>query len=223
MATNYYAILGVGNDASADAINSAFRLRAQELHPDRSGLDSASFLDLQDAYCVLGDPLRRSSYDCEILRAKSESRVSPGAEPLVPKPGEAQYREVSLSSYEHYTPSFEELFSRWWINFGQLSRPKSERIESLTVEIVLGPSEVLSGGRVSVMIPARAICPGCRGNGAVGGYECWRCEGQGALTSEYPVDLDYPPGVQDGYAVRIPLNRFGIDNFYLTMLFRVAG
>jgi hypothetical protein len=29
--------------------------------------------------------------------------------------------------------------------------------------------------------------------------------------------------VRDGYAVRIPLTRFGIENFYLTVLFRVSG
>jgi hypothetical protein len=56
----------------------------------------------------------------------------------------------------------------------------------------------------------------------VGGYECWRCEGHGALTTEQPVEVAYPPGIPDGYAMRIPLDRFGIENFYLTVLFRVG-
>lgn len=30
-------------------------------------------------------------------------------------------------------------------------------------------------------------------------------------------------GVGDGYAVRIPLTRFGIENFYLNVLLRVSG
>jgi hypothetical protein len=37
------------------------------------------------------------------------------------------------------------------------------------------------------------------------------------------VEVAYPDGVRDGYAVRIPLTRFGIENFYLTVLFRVSG
>jgi hypothetical protein len=31
------------------------------------------------------------------------------------------------------------------------------------------------------------------------------------------------PGVRDGYAVRIPLADYGIENFYLTVLFRVSA
>jgi DnaJ-class molecular chaperone len=71
--------------------------------------------------------------------------------------------------------------------------------------------------------PARATCPACGGSGAAGFYQCWRCEGHGALTTEYPIPIPYPPGTYDGYAVQIPLNRFGIENLYLTVLFRVSG
>ena len=71
-------------------------------------------------------------------------------------------------------------------------------------------------------IPARAACRACGGHGSVGLYECWRCGGHGALTTEFPLDLDYPAGVRDGYAVRIPLTPFGIENLYLTVLFRVS-
>ncbi len=35
------------------------------------------------------------------------------------------------------------------------------------------------------------------------------------------MEVSYPPGIPDGYAVRIPLSRFGIENFYLTVVFRV--
>ncbi len=35
------------------------------------------------------------------------------------------------------------------------------------------------------------------------------------------MEVSYPPGIPDGYAVRIPLSRYGIENFYLTVVFRV--
>lgn len=41
--------------------------------------------------------------------------------------------------------------------------------------------------------------------------------------TEYPVEVAVPPGTQDGDAVRISLARFGIENFYLTLQFRVSG
>jgi DnaJ-class molecular chaperone len=69
----------------------------------------------------------------------------------------------------------------------------------------------------------RAICSACGGHGAIGAYECWRCQGHGALTANQPLDLEYPPGVLDGYALRVPLSAFGIDNFYLTVLMRVSS
>jgi DnaJ-class molecular chaperone len=91
------------------------------------------------------------------------------------------------------------------------------------VEVVVSPEEARFGGTVCIGIPAQARCPTCGGHGAVGPYECWRCEGHGALTTEYPVDVEYPPHVADGYTVRIPLARYGIENFYLMVFFHVSS
>ena len=49
MAKNYYLILGISADASAEDVKAAFRRRALELHPDRSGLESGPFQDAQEA------------------------------------------------------------------------------------------------------------------------------------------------------------------------------
>jgi DnaJ-class molecular chaperone len=76
---------------------------------------------------------------------------------------------------------------------------------------------------VRVNIPARATCPACGGSGAAGSYQCWRCEGRGALTAEYPVAVRYPPGTHDGFSARFSLNHLGIENLYLTVFFRVSG
>lgn len=96
-------------------------------------------------------------------------------------------------------------------------------LESLTVQVLVSPEEALFGGTVRVGIPAQAVCRACGGHGAVGLFECWRCEGHGALTTEYPVDIEYSPLISCDYAVRLPLARFGIENFYLTVLFRVTS
>ena len=232
MTKNYYVILGVTSDASVDEIKAAFRRRALELHPDTSGLESQPFLEIQEAYGVLADPERRRRYDQQSRPEPSAPRPHwkplrtprPKGEPLRPVETASGFREVSLTeSFATYRPSFDELLGRWWRNFDLVSRPKAETLESLTVEVVVSPEEARFGGTVRVGIPAQARCPTCGGRGAVGPYECWRCEGHGALTTEYPVDVEYPPGLRDSYAVRIPLTRFGIENFYLTVLFRLSG
>src|SRR5512135_783069 len=84
MPKNYYLILGVTSDASAEDIKAAFRQRAMELHPDRSGLASRPFQDAQEAYSVLGDPERRRRYDQQHQAGSAPGRRrGPAPEPLV--------------------------------------------------------------------------------------------------------------------------------------------
>lgn len=234
MKKNYYLILGIGTDASLEEIKSAYRRRALELHPDRSGRESEPFVELQEAYAVLSDPQRRRRYDQQAgPSAIHRPPWGPAPEPMTAGPQQAEpfssvepasaFKELSLTdSFTRFHPSFEELFDRLWSNFEPLTRPKAEHLESLQVEVRLTPEEARRGGIVRVMIPARATCSACGGRGGAGSYECWRCEGQGALTVEYPVDIPYPPGIRNDYTVRVPLDRFGIQNFYLTIRFRVG-
>lgn len=151
-------------------------------------------------------------------------RARPQAEPLRAPESAAGFREVPLADiFAQQSPTFHELFDRLWSNFDSVSRPKSKDLASLTVEVVLSPDEARLGGRVQVNIPARATCPACGGSGGAGFYECWRCEGHGVLTTEYPIPIPYPPRVRDGYAMQIPLNQFGIENLDLTVLFHASG
>ena len=98
--------------------------------------------------------------------------------------------------------------------------PKSGRVENLTLEVPLTNEQSLQGGNVSVLVPARATCPSCRGSGGIGFYECLRCAGEGAISGEVPVSIAFPPGISKDHAVMIPLERFGIRNMHLTVLFR---
>ena len=65
MARDYYGILGVRRDASADDIKRAYRKKARELHPDVNPDADAQqqFKDVTAAYEVLSDPKKRQVVD----------------------------------------------------------------------------------------------------------------------------------------------------------------
>ena len=63
---DYYAVLGVDKAADADAIKKAHRRLARQFHPDmnKSNPDAAArFQEVQEAYDVLSDPVKRKSFD----------------------------------------------------------------------------------------------------------------------------------------------------------------
>lgn len=62
---DYYKIMGVDRDASADDIKRAYRKLARKYHPDVSKEADAEdrFKEVQEAYEVLRDPEKREAYD----------------------------------------------------------------------------------------------------------------------------------------------------------------
>ena len=63
---DYYKILGVARNASADEARKAYRKLAMKYHPDRNPGDKAAedrFKDMNEAYQVLSDKEKRARYD----------------------------------------------------------------------------------------------------------------------------------------------------------------
>ncbi|AIY41037.1 Chaperone protein DnaJ [Collimonas arenae] len=62
---DYYAVLGIDSDASTSALKNAYRKKASEFHPDRNTSPSApaQFREVQEAYDLLSDAVKRQDYD----------------------------------------------------------------------------------------------------------------------------------------------------------------
>lgn len=81
MSKDYYNILGVSRTATDAEIKRAFRARARQLHPDVNPSPDATeqFQRVNEAYQVLGDPRRRSTYD--LTGSAGRVRVRPARRP----------------------------------------------------------------------------------------------------------------------------------------------
>lgn len=62
---DFYAILGVSPDATADAVRGAYRRKANLLHPDKNSSPDAParFRDVRSAFETLSNPAKRKAYD----------------------------------------------------------------------------------------------------------------------------------------------------------------
>ncbi|MEM1104072.1 MAG: J domain-containing protein [Pseudomonadota bacterium] len=77
MGSDPYKILGLDRGASADAIRSAYRKLAKELHPDRNPGDAAAedrFKQVSAAFDILGDADKRAKFDRGEIDADGNER-----------------------------------------------------------------------------------------------------------------------------------------------------
>ncbi len=75
--TNFYTKLGLSQSASQEEIRRAYRKVLLKVHPDINSKEGATelFLDIQEAYTVLSNPLTKSAYDAKKVAAYEQSPV----------------------------------------------------------------------------------------------------------------------------------------------------
>ncbi|MBV8551306.1 MAG: DnaJ domain-containing protein [Acidobacteriaceae bacterium] len=214
LAKNYYSVLGISRNESPSRIRFAYHELAKRTHQDSSGrMDTPAFQEINEAYEVLSDSGRRRTHDEQLdgVSRKTEIPVTykPPVEPLAPEP-------ISLLGRRENTyPSFERFFDRYVRNFTGHHVPKAEWPESLTVDVVLSPTDAMTGCWIPVGVPAFRPCGACGGSGQVWLRPCIDCHGSGLEELEHVMRVGVPPFVRAGTVLEAPLDTLGIQNLYL--------
>lgn len=159
MNTDYYAVLGVEVEASADDIKRAFRQLAREHHPDATGGDPDSeqrYKAISEAYAVLSDPRKRQEYDAARMGVGQWS--SPWGSPFA-------------STIEDIFDSF---FGGGATRTQQQTRAR--RGESIEVQLDITLEEAVFGADRTLTFERYEVCERCSGEGTEPGTHPERCE-----------------------------------------------
>ena len=211
---DYYAVLGVGRESSAEDIKKAFRRLARQYHPDlhsgsKKGEMEKKFKELNEAHEVLSDPDKRKKYDryghrWQEAEAYEKAREQQGAG----GGGGFQWRQESAQGEgQDYGDFFENLFGRGGARTRSGGGSPFDGFpvqgEDLETTVRLTLREVLTGVSRRVQLTEPAPCPTCGGTGKQRGKRCPTCGGTGTRTEVRTIDVKIPAGVQDGTRVRV--------------------
>ena len=172
---DYYEVLGVKKDASADQIKSAYRKKAVKYHPDKNKGDKAAeekFKEASEAYHVLSNAERKQSYD-NFGHAAFENAGG----------GRGGFGNFDFSS--HFSDIFEDFFGEGF-GGGRRSRRSNNRGSDLRYDLSISLDEAYTGKKQDIKFSTSEKCDTCKGSGSKPGYDvgsCSMCGGHGQVRS----------------------------------------
>ncbi|MEK3881637.1 molecular chaperone DnaJ [Paenibacillus sp. PL2-23] len=161
---DYYEVLGVGKDASAEDIKKSYRKLARQYHPDvnKEADAETKFKEVKEAYDVLSDDGKRSTYD-------RYGHVDPNQ-----GMGGAGGQDFG---------GFGDIFDMFFGGGGSRRDPNApQRGNDLQYTMTIDFKEAVFGKEAEITIPRTESCDTCHGNGAKPGTKpeaCSTCKGTG--------------------------------------------
>lgn len=174
---DYYDVLGVSKNASADEIKKAFRRKAVELHPDKQGGDEAKFKEINEAYEVLKDQSKRQRYD-QFGHAGVGGAAGGGGNPFG---GGFDGQNINFDFGD-----LGDIFGSFFGGGGGPRNRQPNRGNDVETRIELSFEEAVFGTSVDLKLNLEDTCSHCKGSTAEPGYNlktCSTCKGSGQVVT----------------------------------------
>ncbi|MCB1149134.1 MAG: molecular chaperone DnaJ [Chlamydiia bacterium] len=188
--SDYYELLEVPKDASAEQIKKAYRKKALKFHPDRNPGDPDAekrFKEISEAYEVLSDDSKRQMYD-RYGKAGLEGAGFGGG------PGAGGFESMDealrtfMGAFGGMGGGGESIFDSFFTGGGagpNMGRRHHQRQGvSKRVNLTISFEEAAKGTDKELVITNNVACTTCKGKGAASSSDiktCGRCGGQGQV------------------------------------------
>lgn len=180
---DYYEVLGVDKNASAEDIKKAYRKKAIQYHPDKNPGDKEAeekFKEAAEAYEVLSDPQKRQRYDQYGFAGMGGAGGFNGGQGM---------------NMEDIFSQFGDLFESWGMGggghfssfFGGQRGGGGQRVRrgsDLRVRVHVTLEEIATGVDKKIRVKKLVPCQDCHGTGSADGSQgdvCPTCKGTGRI------------------------------------------
>ena len=226
MAKDFYEVLGLKKDASAEDIKKAYRQLALKFHPDvnKSKEAEENFKEINEAYAVLSDPEKKKQYDAfgpeGFNQRYTEQDIFRGFD------FEKIFRDMGIdfggsqfggsifdnlfgfsSAQQHGADVGNDILAEARISLKDavLGTKKSIRVRHVVKCPACNGSGQVSTTRRSMfgIIQTVSACPTCGGRGTVPEKPCRSCGGTGKKVADNSLEVSIPKGVDNGTRLRL--------------------
>ena len=176
---DYYEVLGVQKNATAEEIKKAYRQKAIQFHPDKNPGDKEAeekFKEAAEAYDTLSDANKRARYD-QFGHAGFENGAGGGGFTMNMEDIFAQFGDVFGG---HFGGAFSSFFGG---RSGNGQARYANRGSDVRIRIKLTLEEIVKGVEKKIKINKQVACTHCNGSGAKDGKynTCQTCNGSGQV------------------------------------------
>jgi molecular chaperone DnaJ len=177
---DYYEVLGVGKNASADELKKAYRRLAVQYHPDKEGGDETKFKEINEAYEVLKDSSKRQRYD-QFGHAGVGGNNGNGGNPFAGFGGAGQEVHFDFGDL-----GLGDIFGSFFGGGGGRTSRRQARGRDVETNLDLSFEQAVFGTETELSLNLEDTCDNCKGTTVEPGYElktCQTCNGKGQVVT----------------------------------------